>query len=124
MESLRTGLRCRCPRCGQGKLFRSWFNQMLPRCPICGLPYFRESGYYVGGMIFSYGLTAAALLLVWFALMPFPDMKGVTENERLGAWIVFALAVNLALIRLAYSLWLSVDYWVEPWSPNDPLDAL
>jgi uncharacterized protein (DUF983 family) len=123
-EALRTALRCRCPRCGRGKLFRSWFNLMLPRCPFCGLPYFRESGYYVGGMIFSYGITAAVLLIIWFASMPFPDVKSMTDNERLGVWIVIALAVNLASVRHAYSLWLSIDYWLEPWSPDDPMDAL
>lgn len=92
---------------------------MLPRCPVCGLPYFRESGYYVGGMIFSYGLAAFVLVVVYLVLLPFPDVKFMTENERLAAWMVFALAVNLALIRHAYSLWLSVDYWMEPWSQSD-----
>ncbi len=120
-DALRTALRCRCPRCGKGELFRSWFNLMLPCCPACGLPYFRESGYYVGGMIFSYGLTAFALVAVYVVLLPFPDVKFMTENERLVAWMVFALAVNLALIRHAYSLWLSVDYWMEPWSQSDPV---
>jgi hypothetical protein len=93
---------------------------MKQRCPVCGLTYFRESGYYVGGMIFSYGLTAFVLLAVFFALMPFPDVKFLSDNERLAIWMVFALSVNLALMRLAYSLWLSIDYWMEPWSPDDP----
>jgi hypothetical protein len=25
----------------------------------------------------------------------------------------------LALMRNAYSLWLAMDYWMEPWSPGD-----
>ena len=43
--------RCRCPRCWQGPLFRAWPHQVLPRCPVCGLSYFREPGYYVGGLV-------------------------------------------------------------------------
>jgi uncharacterized protein (DUF983 family) len=39
-----SGLRCRCPRCGQGKLFRG-FLTVRPRCEVCGLDYaFIDSG--------------------------------------------------------------------------------
>ncbi|MBM0206426.1 DUF983 domain-containing protein [Micromonospora sp. STR1s_5] len=33
-----TGLRCRCPKCGQGKLFDG-FLTLKPRCEVCGLDY-------------------------------------------------------------------------------------
>ncbi len=32
------GLRCRCPRCGEGKLFDG-FVTLKPRCEACGLDY-------------------------------------------------------------------------------------
>ncbi len=32
------GLRCRCPRCGKGKLFQG-FLTLAPRCEACGLDY-------------------------------------------------------------------------------------
>jgi uncharacterized protein (DUF983 family) len=35
---LGTGLRCRCPRCGEGKLFHG-FLALRPRCEVCGLDY-------------------------------------------------------------------------------------
>jgi uncharacterized protein (DUF983 family) len=31
-----TGLACRCPRCGRGKLFKG-FLKVVERCPACGL---------------------------------------------------------------------------------------
>lgn len=37
-SSLSAGLRCRCPRCGEGKLFRS-FLKIADRCDACGLDY-------------------------------------------------------------------------------------
>jgi uncharacterized protein (DUF983 family) len=38
------GLRCRCPRCGKGKLFAG-FLTLRPRCAQCGLDYaFVDSG--------------------------------------------------------------------------------
>jgi uncharacterized protein (DUF983 family) len=36
--SILRGLRCRCPRCGKGKLF-SGFLKLAPRCDQCGLDY-------------------------------------------------------------------------------------
>ncbi|TDR90389.1 DUF983 domain-containing protein [Enterovirga rhinocerotis] len=33
-----TGLRCRCPRCGEGRLFDG-FLRLAPRCEACGLDY-------------------------------------------------------------------------------------
>jgi uncharacterized protein (DUF983 family) len=32
----RAALTCRCPRCGQGKLFSGWI-MVAPRCTVCGL---------------------------------------------------------------------------------------
>lgn len=37
-SSVSTGLRCRCPRCGQGKLFRG-FLTVADACDRCGLDY-------------------------------------------------------------------------------------
>ena len=39
-----TGLTCRCPRCGKGRLFQGFLNTQ-PRCEVCGLDYgFIDSG--------------------------------------------------------------------------------
>jgi uncharacterized protein (DUF983 family) len=38
LSPLRTGLRCRCPRCGKGPLLRG-FLKIRDRCPNCGLDY-------------------------------------------------------------------------------------
>ena len=35
-SSLSAGLRCRCPRCGQGRLFNG-FLTLAKRCEVCGL---------------------------------------------------------------------------------------
>lgn len=91
---------------------------MLLQCPVCGLPYFRESGYFVGGMIFTYALTAAALLIAYFALMFVPDKNPLNDNARLAIWTAAAIILTLVLSRYGYSLWLSVDYWIEPWRPE------
>jgi uncharacterized protein (DUF983 family) len=53
-------VRLRCPHCGQGKPFVSWFR-MRPRCPVCGLAFERgEEGYQVGSYMFN--IVAAELI--------------------------------------------------------------
>lgn len=37
-STVTAGLRCRCPRCGQGKLFRSYLK-IADRCEACGLEF-------------------------------------------------------------------------------------
>lgn len=41
LSPYRTGLACRCPRCGQGKLF-SGFLTVRPACPSCDLDFSRH----------------------------------------------------------------------------------
>ncbi|NBB65402.1 DUF983 domain-containing protein [Pseudomonas sp. ODNR1LW] len=38
LSTLKTGLACRCPRCGQGALFKGYLT-MRTACPTCGLDY-------------------------------------------------------------------------------------
>ncbi|MGE3302883.1 MAG: DUF983 domain-containing protein [Hyphomonadaceae bacterium] len=38
LSPMRTGVRGRCPRCGEGKLFRS-FLRLAPACEACGLDF-------------------------------------------------------------------------------------
>src|SRR5690606_1105713 len=54
------GLRCRCPRCGRGRLFRG-FLKFAPACESCGLDYRAED---VGD-----GPVAFIVLIVGFAVV-------------------------------------------------------
>jgi uncharacterized protein (DUF983 family) len=53
-------LRLRCPNCGSGGLWRTWFRMRIA-CPRCGLKLERgEQGYIVGAQMFN--IIAAELL--------------------------------------------------------------
>ena len=109
----------RCPNCHQGRLFRGWLNQVLPQCPSCGLSYFRESGYYVGGMIITYIFTAVVLLASYLISLLIPSVVPISENIKLVSWVVFGVLLALLLVRPAYSLWITLDFWVDPWRPGE-----
>lgn len=91
---------------------------MLEKCPRCGLSYFRESGYYIGGMMFTYGLTAGVLLTAFLVGLLLPDFPALSRWVQFGLWVAFGIPVMLLLMPLGYSLWLSLDFWLEPWKPE------
>src|SRR5438552_16178561 len=65
-------VRQRCPRCQRGRMFRGSFTMNDP-CPVCGLVFQREEGYFLGAMYVSYILSAVLLItfyLVAAALFP------------------------------------------------------
>jgi uncharacterized protein (DUF983 family) len=89
---------------------------MFPRCPFCGLPYFREPGYFVGALIVNYTLSLGIVMGAFLISLTLPDLWPASTNVKLAAWCVFAVAVSLILTRHSRSLWLAVDYWIDPWS--------
>jgi uncharacterized protein (DUF983 family) len=117
---LLNALQCRCPNCRQGRIFRGWPNRVLPKCPHCGLSYFRESGYYLGGMIITYIFTAFILVAAYLVSLLFPGAGIFSENFKFVFWASLAILLTLVLVRPAYSLWLSLDFWIDPWQPDEP----
>ena len=102
--------RLRCPRCGRGRLFRSWFS-MYPRCQWCELHYEREPGYFLGSIYINYGLTALLVTVGYFALF----FSGLVDPQQ-ALWIVAvgALIFPLWFFRYARSLWLGFDHFWDP----------
>ncbi|MGD9723688.1 MAG: DUF983 domain-containing protein [Pirellulales bacterium] len=102
--------RLRCPRCGEGWLFKNWIT-MYPECPWCELKYEREPGYFLGSIYINYGLTALLVTVLYFALF-FSEV--VSPDAAL--WIVAAVAVvfPLCFFRYARSLWLGFDHFWDP----------
>src|SRR3954468_6496028 len=104
-------VRMRCPRCRQGRMFRGMFTMNDP-CPVCGLVFQREEGYFLGAMYVSYVLGCALLIPSYFLLSYlFPNWSST-------AIILLALVPYLALtpILFRYSrvLWVYYDRAVDP----------
>lgn len=63
-------LQTKCPRCRRGNMFSysafnlTKFDKMPESCPVCGLRYEIEVGFYWGAMYISYGLSVGLILVV------------------------------------------------------------
>ena len=113
-------LRLRCPTCGRGGLFTSWFR-LRERCPVCQVWLEREEGYFVGAMALNIVVgeflpvigAVAAIVLTW----PNPP------------WHILQIAVPLAmglcpvlLFPFSRTLWLALDWTFRPPTRDNRLD--
>jgi len=111
-------LRLRCPACGGGPVFLSWFT-LAPSCPACGLRFERgEDGYWVGSYMFnivaSELLFAAAAVAVVVATWPSPPWTVIT----IGGVVLMVLAPVLFL-PFSKVLFLAFDLLFRPPMESD-----
>ncbi len=106
-------LALRCPRCGGGSLFRSWWS-LKPQCPQCGFALDRgERDFWIGGyavnLVIAEFLAVGVILAVVVATWPDVPWKFIQFG---GA----ALAVLLPVLTFPVSrvLWLAWDYCFRP----------
>ncbi len=109
-EILRRALRLRCPRCGQRRLFYGWF-QMHDVCPHCKLKYERGPGYFLGSAYIGYGVLAITLIAAYMALR---YGAGFTNRTLAAPLTAYAVVFALIFFRYARSLWLGMDYFLDP----------
>ena len=103
-------LRLRCPRCGEGFLFRDWWH-MRHQCDWCGLVYEREPGFFLGSVYINYGLTAVIITAAYFAIF-FAELL----PARTTLWLLagFCFVFPVWFFRYARSLWLAMDFYWDP----------
>ena len=102
---LKAGIRCRCPRCGQGKLY-SRFLQVVETCAVCGLP-LRENDSGDGPAVFI-------IFVMGFIVVP-----GALVLELLAAppmwlhmlvWIPIIVTGSAALLRPFKAVFIAIQF--------------
>lgn len=74
LEPWSTGLRGRCPRCGEGKLF-SGFLTIAERCDVCGLDYsFADPADGPAFFVMCFTCVPAILVAVWIQVAYEPPL--------------------------------------------------
>jgi uncharacterized protein (DUF983 family) len=101
------GLRRKCPRCGEGKLFHRWFG-MVPDCPNCNLHFEKEPGYWVGAVAINTAVVGILFLIVFvaYSAATVPDIPWVTL--LLIEVPIMALG-PIAFYPFSKTLWVAVD---------------
>jgi uncharacterized protein (DUF983 family) len=87
LKPMEVGLRCRCPRCGQGKLFDG-FLTLAPGCEVCGLDYaFADPADGPAFFVICFACIPSVLFAVWLE---------VAFNVPL--WVHFVVSVPVILL--------------------------
>lgn len=101
--------RSRCPHCLQGEIF-SGFWRMHETCPVCGVTFERETGYFMNAIFFGYLLGFLAVLPVSIALYLL---------SAPASWFLVGISATLVLLsplifRYARVLWMHLDEVLDP----------
>jgi uncharacterized protein (DUF983 family) len=109
MRRLGAVLGLRCPRCLQGKVWRSFLG-MQERCPVCDLLLEREPGYFTGAMVVSYVLAVPTFGLIVIALL----VVGAETGIALLAGAALYLLLAPFILRYSRVIWLHFDWLIDP----------
>lgn len=112
MKLSRAGLRCVCPRCGQGRLFKAPFPSLavVDRCAVCGLELARnDSGDGPAVfLIFILGFLTVPLALLVALLVDWPLWLHAL------VWTVVVLGLALGMLRPAKAYVIALQYRHRP----------
>jgi uncharacterized protein (DUF983 family) len=108
-------LRLRCPRCRRGRMFRSSLVMNDP-CPVCGMVFRREEGYFLGAMYCSYIIATVLLTAFYFGLAAL--LPGWSSIAVALLALVPYLPLIPAVFRYSRMLWIYFDRAGDPYSAN------
>ena len=110
---LSRGLRCRCPQCGQSKLFSSW-HTLRPRCPVCDLDFRAHDQNTWAFMYLSTAFVTGLIVVAMLLITP--------ANRWAGRIVVLAVAIAaiLGTLPIRKSLGVAIEYLVDLRSDHTP----
>lgn len=103
-------LNMKCPQCREGELFEKpglfvvdGLGKMHTNCPVCGLKYEQEPGFWWGAMYVSYGLAVFTALPIF---VMFYKLVGLSFWGAFFAMGFVQLILAPPIFRLSRSIWI------------------
>jgi uncharacterized protein (DUF983 family) len=110
------GLRKRCPRCREPRIFRSWLH-VIERCPRCDLRFEREQGGFLGAMTINF-LVAVVVWVVMLAVVLMFTVPDVPVAPLLIASVVVLVPIPLWFYPRSKMLWAAIEFLVLRSDPD------
>jgi uncharacterized protein (DUF983 family) len=82
---------------------------MPEACALCGLRFERAQGYWVGAIYVNYAVTTVIAVTGFFL-----TWRHVPMSVELAAWCTFAVLFPLWFFRWSRSVWLGVEFLLNP----------
>jgi uncharacterized protein (DUF983 family) len=111
-------VRWKCPRCHEGDLFLNnnpynlkMLDKMPDKCPVCGLDFVREVGFYYGAMMISHGLTTVIAVIVHLTVFHY-------YGWEIAPHLIFLISIIVGLFpvvfRTARAIWINIFIKYNP----------
>lgn len=112
----------RCPRCGDGDIFSSWFT-LREDCPTCGLRFEREQGYWIGAIIINTTVISVLFLAVFVGgiLLTWPEPEW---GPILGVTIAVNLIFPIVFYPLSKTIWMAAELSWHPLEEDEIVAAM
>jgi len=110
VAGVQRAFRKRCPYCGGGSVFQSWFT-LSDRCPSCQTLYAYEDGYFLGAYVINLVVTELLTVAVVIWLIAGTDLD-VLPMQLTG--ISLAVLLPLLLYPTALLIWVAIDNTFHP----------
>jgi len=109
----------RCPNCGGGPIFKSWFH-LREHCPKCGLALERHESedYFLGGMMLNIIVVELVFVggLILWGVLAWPNPPWDLFED---AGVPFMILAPLLFYPLSKTLWLAFDLCFRPVRPEE-----
>lgn len=99
----------KCPQCQEGEFFVSHpydlkhAGDIHTNCPVCGLKYSKEPGFYYGAMYVAYALGVALFVTLWTSFnLFFPSVNVYAQLIVIG---IFSLLLGPYFYALSKIIW-------------------
>jgi uncharacterized protein (DUF983 family) len=96
----------RCPRCGRGTIFSSYFK-MNSRCGECGAVFWVDEGEWLGAFVIDWAFAAGTAILVWAMLeLAFTKIPQIVEIAVISVCVMASLFVTFPWSRSFWTVFL------------------
>ena len=99
----------RCPHCQEGDVFAG-FWRMYETCPVCGVTYEREDGYFMMSVFVGYVMCLVLAVPVCLAL--YLNNAAIWTYVWLNAIVLFLFSP--LIFRYARVVWMHIDEVLDP----------
>ena len=93
-DAIIKGVKCRCPNCGEGKMFNKWLK-VSPKCTHCGEELYHERAQDFPPYI---TITIVGHIVVTLLLIVEANIE-LSMNTHLMIWIPLAFALSLLMMQ-------------------------
>ena len=103
---LRRALARRCPRCGRGAVFASYFR-MSSRFSECGAVFWVDQGEWLGAFVIDWACATGTAIVVWMALeLAFTKLPQIVEIAIISVCVMGSLFATFPWSRSFWTVFL------------------